>query len=444
MKFSFYQRRQLLKLLSVAGVSSVAGLSLFQPAKSQTVINDQVSVVIAGAGMAGIATANRLRRQLPNATITLIDGKTEHNYQPGYTLLATGVWKDTQSVKYQNSDYIPSGVNWVQSFIREINPDNNQVRTENGQTIAYDFLIVATGLRLAYEKIEGLDTAAFGEKGLGSVYMNPEVALKTWQAMDAYRQKGGRAVMTLAPTFIKCAGAPLKMVFMLQDRLQQLGVGADNAQIDFFSPSNVIFSVPPVNDEVLARWQRLPIAPQVHFQRTLSAIDMDRKTAYFIDETGATHGEDYSFIHVVPPMYAPDAVLNSKLVVESGVQQGWLDVNEQTLQHNRYPNVFGLGDVNGTPRGKTAATVKKSVPIVVNNLLQTIAGKAPTGLFDGYTSCPLLIREGAALLVEFNGAGELTPTIPGVEPLTDSYLAWFIEDVMLKPAYMGVLKGKLD
>lgn len=439
-----YKRRQMLKLLSAAGISGIGGFSLFQQAKAQTIVNDKVNIVIAGAGLAGIATANRLRKQLPNAKITIIDAKTEHNYQPGYTLLATGVWKTATTVKSQNADYIPAGVDWVQSAVSEIEAPENRVRTANGQSFDYDFLVVATGLRLGYEQIEGLDVAAFGQKGLGSVYASPEVAVKTWQAMDSYRHQGGRAVMTLAPTFIKCAGAPLKMTFMLQDRLQQLGVGKDNAQIDFFSPSDVIFSVPPVNDDVLKRWQQLPIAPQVHNHYTLKAVDMDKQTAYFIDPQGNTVGEDYNFLHVVPPMYAPEAVSNSNLVVSDGVQKGWLDVNQETLQHTRYSNVFGVGDINGTPRGKTAATVKKSVPMMVENLLQTIQGKEPTQLFDGYTSCPLLIREGSALLVEFNGAGKLTPTIPGVEPLTDSYLAWFIEDVMLKPAYMAVLKGRIN
>lgn len=231
---------------------------------------------------------------------------------------------------------------------------------------------------------------------------------------------------------------------MLADRLQQAGIGSANANIDFFAPGQTVFSVPPVNENVLSRWEQLAISPQVHYGRTLTGVDIEKQTAYFINKDQIAQSEDYDFLHVVPPMYAPDAVLNSPLVVPEGKQKGWLAVDKETLQHTRYPNVFGLGDINGTPRGKTAATVKKSAPIMANNLVQAVQGKPVSPLFDGYTSCPLLIREGSALLVEFNGAGEMTPTIPGVEPLTDSYLAWFIEDVMLKPAYMAVLKGRVS
>lgn len=402
-----------------------------------------VNIVIAGAGLGGLAVAHRLRKTLPNAMITIIDGKTEHNYQPGYTLLASGVWTNTKAVKYRNADYIPKGVNWIQETVSEFDPENNTVTTASFEKIKYDYLVVATGLRLGYEAIEGLEIDAFGQKGLGSVYASPEIAQKTWHAIDHYRQKGGRAVMTLAPTFMKCAGAPLKMTFMVQDALEQAGASTDNANIDFYAPGEAIFSVPSVAENVLERWEKLKIPPQTHYHRRLTGVDIEKQVAHFVDNDGNNHLEDYHFLHVVPPMFAPDAVLNSDLVVTDGVQKGWLEVDKETLQHTRYHNVFGIGDINGTPRGKTAATVKKSAPVVADNLVRVIAGKAPEPRFDGYTSCPLLIRKGSALLVEFNGDGELTPTIPGVKPLNDSYFAWFIEDVMLKPAYMAVLKGKV-
>lgn len=69
------------------------------------------------------------------------------------------------------------------------------------------------------------------------------------------------------------------------------------------------------------------------------------------------------------------------------------------------------------PRGKTAATIKKSAPLVAHNLVQVIAGRQTDASFDGYTSCPLLKREGAAMLIEFDYEGRLTPSLPMIEPL---------------------------
>jgi sulfide:quinone oxidoreductase len=144
-------------------------------------------------------------------------------------------------------------------------------------------------------------------------------------------------------------------------------------------------------------------------------------------------------------MRAPDAIRNSDLSWKEGpfAAGGWLEVDKATLQHRRYPNVFGVGDINGTPRGKTAATVKKSAPLVAHNLVEVIAGRKPDENFDGYTSCPLITREGSAMLIEFDYDGKLTPSLPMVDPLQDSYMAWLMKYRMLKPAYVAVLKGRV-
>ena len=353
-------------------------------------------------------------------------------------MLATGVWDSADKVTDSNADLLPKDIHWIQENAREFLPDSNQVVTDSGNKISYDYLVIATGLRLGFDAIEGLEMADLGTDGIGSVYPSPEIALKTWQQMDAFRQTGGRALMTLAHTDMKCAGAPLKMTFMLHDRLTQAGTRQDS-DMQFFSPHGTVFSVPIVNDNVLSRWASYDPAIHVNFNQRLSAIDKSAKAAYFTDDTGKQSRQDYDFIHVVPPMFAVDSVRNSPLANE----KGWLDVDKYSLQHKRYSNIFGAGDINGTPKGKTAATIKLSAPIVVTNLIDVIQGKSPSQTFNGYTSCPLLIEEGKAMLVEFDYENNLTPTVPLIDPLQESYFAWFLEEMMLKPAYMAVAKGRV-
>lgn len=399
---------------------------------------EKANIVIVGAGIAGLAVANRLSRQLPNAKLTILDSRQAHYYQPGYTLLATDVWTHADKVTDSNADLLPAGITWVQESAREFLPDSHELITDSGKILSYDYLVIATGLRLGFEKIDGLNSEDLGTDGIGSVYHSPEVALKTWYEIDAFRQKGGRALMTLANTDMKCAGAPLKMTFMLHDRLSQAGTRQDS-DIQFFSPHKTVFSVPRVNDNVLARWASYdpPIHP--NFDRRLTAIDKAAKIAYFSDPEDKQSSEKYDFIHVVPPMFAVDCVLNSPLANE----KGWLDVDKYTLQHKRYDNIFGAGDINGTPKGKTAATIKLSAPIVVTNLIDVMQGNAPSQQFNGYTSCPLLIEEGKAMLVEFDYENNLIPSLPLIDPLKESYFAWFLEEMMLNPAYMAVAKGRV-
>jgi sulfide:quinone oxidoreductase len=424
-------------LLGAAAIAPFASGAL----PAHAAVKTSAHIVIAGSGLGGIAVANRLSRMLEGARITLVDRKEEHNYQPGYTLVATGVWP-VDKVRDRNADFQPAGVEWVKDMVAGFDPAANAVITASGQRINYDFLVVATGVHLDYAQIEGMDVGAIGSNGLASVYPSPQAAQATWAAMQAFTAKGGNAVMTLPATPLKCAGAPLKMSFMLRDRLLKAGtLGA--SKISFQSALGNVFGVKVVNDNVLARWKALGI--DVEFSRKLTAIDIGARRATFASPEGEKQELPYDFIHVVPPMRAPDAVKNSDLAWKEGpfAAGGWLEVDKTTLQHRRYPNVFGIGDINGTPRGKTAATVKKSAPIVAHNLVEQIAGRKPDQAFDGYTSCPLITREGSAMLIEFDYEGRLTPSLPMIEPLNDSYFAWLMKYRMLKPAYMAVLKGRV-
>ena len=426
-------------LLGAAGATAAAVMAA--PAAQAARLKTQARILVAGSGLGGLAVATRLSKLLDGARITIVDKKQEHNYQPGYTLVATGVWP-VSKLRDRNADLQPAGVEWIQEMVAEFDPAGNAVVTTAGQRVPYDYLVVATGTHQDWGLIEGMDVAAIGQNGLTSIYPSPEAAVATWQAMDAFRQKGGNAVMTLPATPLKCAGAPLKMTFMLRDRLAQAGT-LDKSSVTFYSAVGNVFGVKLVNDNVVGRWQDLGIG--IEYTQKLKAVDIGARKATFVTPEGASTEVPYDFIHVVPPMRAPDAVKNSDLAWKEGgfAAGGWLEVDKDTLQHRRYKNVFGIGDINGTPRGKTAATVKKAAPLVAQHVVDVIAGREPGQKFDGYTSCPLIVREGAAMLIEFDYEGKLVPSLPMIEPLQDSYFAWLMKYAMLKPAYMAVLKGRV-
>ncbi|MBK6745606.1 FAD/NAD(P)-binding oxidoreductase [Ottowia sp.] len=427
-------------LLGVAALSCVAGAS----APVQASVRTGARIVIAGAGLGGIAVANRLARALDGAKIIIVDSKEEHNYQPGYTLVATGVWP-VDKVRDRNADFMPPGIEWIKDSVSGFEPAANTVVTTLGQRIRYDYLVVATGVHLDFAQDPGHGRVGHrhGPRA-GPGQRLPRAAGRAGHLEGHERvcRAGGNAVMTLPATPLKCAGAPLKMTFMLRDRLQQAGTLA-RSKVQFMSALGNVFGVPVVNANVLQRWQDLGIA--VEFTHKLAAVDIGARRATFVTPEGERIEKPYDFLHVVPPMRAPDAVKNSDLAWKDGpfAAGGWLEVDKATLQHRRFPNVFGIGDINGTPRGKTAATIKKSAPIVAGNLVALIAGQALPGQFDGYTSCPLITREGSAMLIEFDYEGRLTPSLPMVQPLQDSYFAWLMKYRMLKPAYQAVLKGRV-
>jgi len=430
-------RRRVLQLSLGAGAMSALPFSTAFARQGSN-----ARIVILGAGAAGTAIANRLNNSLSGARITIAGARQQHLYQPGYTLVASGLWPENK-VASQTRDWLPAEVNWIPADVSEFMPDQRKVKLADGQTLEYDLLVIATGCQLNYGDIEGMSTDLIGQKGIGSVYASPTAASATSAQIESLIAKGsGRAIFTLSNTAIKCAGAPLKMTFTTLSRLEDSGK-RDQFQVDFFTPyQNRVFSVPVYNDFVLKRWQEQQVG--FHDQKTLTGIDADSQTALFSSADGQTERESYDFIHVVPPMSAPDVVRQSKLAWQEGpMAHQWLEIDQYSLQHRRYPEIFGVGDVIGTPFGKTAASVKKQAPVAEANILSYLAGQPLNAKYDGYTSCPLITSIGRAILAEFGYGGELMPSFPFISPTEESWAVWVMKEKMLQPAYYAMLNGQV-
>jgi len=430
-------RRKILKYSLVGGALVNPALNvLAQP------ISTQAHIVIVGVGAAGTAIANRLRRQLNGNKITLVGARQQHIYQPGYTMIASGLWR-AERVLSETTEWLPQGVDWVAQDIKVIDADLQTLELADGSSLKYDVLVVATGCQLNFNLIEGMDESLIGQQGIGSVYAGPEGALKTSQQIDAFIAKGsGKGLFTLPKTFLKCAGAPLKMTFTTLSRLENSGK-RQAFDIQFMTPfANRVFTVPIYNDFVVNRWAEQGVA--VNYQRELTAIDAAAKQAFFTDLDGTVHQENFDFIHVVPPMSAPDAVRHSGLAWQDGpFAHDWLEVDQYTLQHRRYPNIFGIGDVVGIPLGKTAASVKLQAPVLESNILSFLTGAELTAKFNGYTSCPLITAIGKAVLAEFGYGNVLMPSFGFIDPTEESWAVWVMEEKMLQPAYNAMLLGKV-
>jgi len=403
-------------------------------------VKTSAKILILGAGAAGTALANRLMTRLEGAEITLLDGRAKHWYQPGFTLIAAGLKPATYSVS-ENTDWLPRDVKLVEAFAAEIDPEAKSVTTSTGEKLSYDYLVVATGLKLDWEAIEGFSTDLIGKNGIGAVYAGPQEAAATWAEMDRFTSEGGKAVFFRPATEMKCAGAPLKYTFLTEDYATKKG-NRGKIAIEYWNNSKALFGVPIVAEKVRMLFEERGIVTEM--ERSLTAIDPAKKILTFTDQDGITHETDYDFTNIIPPQRAPDVIRNSPLPwADKWVDQGWVEVDPRTLRHNRFPEVFALGDVAGVPKGKTAASVKWQVPVVEDYLVSDIEGKEGSAAYNGYTSCPLITRVGRAMLIEFDYKNNLTPSFPGIiAPLEELWISWLMKEVALKATYNAMLRGK--
>jgi len=433
-------RRRLLQASGVglAGLATGGGLLKSEPAKA---VNSSARIVIVGGGAAGLSAANRLSRGLSGAQITIIERREQHIYQPGLTLVATGVWKP-RKVLDSNARYMPSGINWIRGMVTEFNPDANRVVTDSGQIVEYDYLMVTTGLKIDFAAIEGMSPELIGREGIGCVYDNDQHAQRTWAMIDRYASEGGVGLFTRPAGGIKCAGAPLKVCMLTEDLMQRRGT-RERGQFFYPTVGTGLFSQPDMDAFLKTEFPSRGI--NVQWNHKMVGIEPERKRATFDTPEGRVR-LDYDFIHVVPPMRAPDALGNSPLAWQEGPfadDGNWMEVDRHSMRHPRYPNVFGAGDCVGTPIGKTAASVKAQVPVAVENMIQAIQQRDMTARYDGYTSCPLITARGRGILVEFDYALNMVPSFPFISPYQEHWVPWVMKDRMLHAAYNAMMRGRV-
>lgn len=427
-------RRGFLALAAGGAAVAAAGAAPAQTVRSTA------RIVILGAGAAGAAMANRLAARIEGARITVMDGRPQHWYQPGFTLIASGLKPASYAIS-STTEWLPRNITFIADYAAEIDPDAQRIRTLGGQTVEYDHLIVAAGLTLDWAGIEGFDLSLIGpQHGISAHYASPEAAAESWRALDAFTDRGGVGLFGRPATEMKCAGAPLKLALLAEDIAQRKG-NRERCEFIFNAQGQNLFGVPIIHHRVRQIMDERGLA--YRFQHVLKAIDPSRKIATYALPDGVEAQTEYDFINVVPPQRAPQVIRDAGLShPERWLDQGWLHVDPATLRHQTYANIWGLGDVVGVPRGKTAASAKWHLPVVEDHLIAALRDREGSRKFNGYTSCPLITRVGTAMLVEFGYSDDLIQSFPGViAPLEELWVSWMMKVIGLKPTYNAMLRG---
>ena len=362
---------------------------------------DHYQILILGGGTAGITVAAQLRRKLKDYDLAIIEPSTKHYYQPLWTLVGAGVFPKEQSER-EESAFIPKGADWIQDYVAELQPEQNCVVTRDGRRITYDYLVIALGIQVDWNKIPGL-AEGVGSKQICSNYSYQQVDY-TWECVSNF--KGGTALFTMPNTAVKCGGAPQKIMYLADDHFRKSGV-RDKSNVIFASGQGSLFAVEKYRKTLEKVAARKSI--DIRIKHNLVEIKPDQKEAIFEHlDTKERVTIPFDMIHVTPPMSAPDLIKSSILANATG----WVDVDKYTLQHPKFLNVFPIGDCSGLPTSKTGAAIRKQAPVLVKNLISAIQGEPLEAKYDGYTSCPLVTGYGKLVLAEFDYEGKPAETFP--------------------------------
>ncbi len=399
-------------------------------------MNRHFEVLVIGGGNAGLSTAALLLLKKPNLSVGIIEPSAKHYYQPAWTLVGGGIF-DIRKTERNEKDFIPKGATWLQEYADTFKPENNAVTTRENNTYTYDYLVVCPGIQINWSAIKGLPES-IGKNGVSSNY-SFTYAPYTFDCIKNF--KGGKMIFHSPNTPVKCGGAPQKIMYLASDYIRKHHL-QDKTEIEFWSGGTKLFGVEKYARSLNKLIDRYHI--KTHFFENLVEIDGPNKKAKFVSLNSEHQGQetwvDYDFIHVTPPQGPPDFIRNSPLANENG----WVDVDKGTLQHNKYPNIFGLGDASSLPTSKTGAAIRKQTPTLVANLMALMQNKNPYKIYTGYTSCPIVSGYGKLILAEFDYNNEPMETFP-FDQSKERWSMFFLKKQILPRMYWGaILKGRMQ
>ncbi|KAF9264715.1 FAD/NAD(P)-binding domain-containing protein [Marasmius fiardii PR-910] len=410
---------------------------------STSASSDKFRVVVVGAGSGGLSVANQIYHRFKAAgkslnygDIAVVDAAEYHYYQPGWTLVGSGLRAKTDT-RRPLASLIPRHLSLIPENVKTFIPDKSTILTDSGRSISYDTLVVATGLQINWSSVPGLKEALLDtSSGVSSIY-SYDTCDKVWNDIESLRS--GNALFTQPAGVVKCAGAPQKIMWMAWDRFRRTSRG-NNIKVDFYTGMPTMFSVKKYSDVL----NDIRIKRNVggHFKHNLVKVDSSNHKATFKKEDGSTVDIDYTTLHVTPPMGPLDFIKNSPIVDDAG----WVQVDQGTLQHvkSEFSNIFALGDCSSLPTSKTAAAITAQAPVLTENLFSFMdSGKVANAKYDGYTSCPLLTGYGELLLAEFKYGLEPKESFAWMNQGKPRRFFYHLKKDVFLPAYWNfMVKGK--
>lgn len=347
-------------------------------------------VLVLGGGVGGTLVANLISRKLKpeidrgEASVTVVDEKGEHIYQPGYMYIAMGNEKP-ERLKRPERSLLDDRVKLEIGRALKIDVDGKRVTLEGERTLDYDQLILATGSRIVPEQIEHFDTEAHH-------FYGPDAAARLRKALDAFT--GGKIVIGIAGMPYKCPPAPLEVAFLIEHELRQRGL-REQSEMHYCSPIGRAFTIESVSEMATPILEEKGI--ELHTFFNVEAIDPKGKLVQSLE------GEElpYDLLILVPPHKGAQVVIESGLAPPSG----WLPTDHHTLEVKDHPEIHALGDATDLPLSKAGSTAHFEAPVVAERVAAVVKGRKPTGKhasYEGKVMCFFEVGDGKGTLLQFD------------------------------------------
>jgi sulfide:quinone oxidoreductase len=363
-------------------------------------------VVIVGGGTGGTVLANTLAERLDTATdgveITLFNDDPDHVYKPVWLYVPFGE-REPADGRRPLTELVDDDVDIRIDRVTEVDTDAKQLQTrEQTQPVEYDYLVLATGSRLAPEEIPGL------EEG-GHNYYSESGATALREELLSFTE--GRLVLSVIGSPHMCPAAPLEFVFMAEDWFRKRGL-RDDIDITYTYPVQRVHGNPHIAEWARPRMDDRGIEVETFFNP--DEVDPDTKTVHTMEGSELS----YDLLVGIPPHRGME------FIAEAGLgESGWVAVDKHTLEAENAADVYALGDTATTGVPKAGSVAHYQAGVVAKRIASEIRNRPATAAYDGKTLCFIETGMDEASFVEFDYERPPSPAVPS-EKLHWSKLAY--------------------
>ena len=390
-------------------------------------------VVILGAGIGGLNAAYDMKEKLrPQDSVTVISENPYFQFTPSNPWLAVN-WRSRDDITFSMAPYLEKkGIKLIAAAAKRVHPEKNEVEMADGTTVGYDYLIIATGPKLAFDEVEG----AGPEHHTNSICTvnHAEQAAKRW---EAFVTDPGEAIVG-AFQGASCYGPAYEFAMIMDTDLRRRKIRS-KVPMTFVTAEPYIghLGLGGVGD---SKGMMESVLRDKHIKWICNAkvtkIEAGKMHVVEHNDDGSVkkeHDLTFKYSMMLPAFKGVDAVFG----IEGLTNPRGFIVIDQFQRNPKYQNIYSIGvcvaippvEVTPVPTGtpKTGYMIESMVTATVHNIRNAIDGKEPDQKATWNAVC----------LADFGDNGAAFVAIPQIPPRN---VSWFKKGMWVHLAKIGFEK----
>lgn len=376
-------------------------------------------VVILGAGTGGMPCAYELREALGKEhEITMINERDYFQFVPSNPWVAVG-WRDRDSVTFDIRPHLErKDINFIAKRCDKIDPQTNTLELSDGQIVNYDYLVIATGPRLAFEEVEGGGPEVGHTQSICSV----DHAVTAYGAYQELLEEPGHVIIGAMP-FASCFGPAYEFSFIVDADLRKRKI-RDKVPMTFVTSEPYIghLGLGGVGDSKGFLESDLR-AHHINWitNAKVTKVEPGKMFVEEYDNSGhlvKEHTLEFKYSMMLPAFKGVDAVANVEGLCNP---RGFVFVDSHQ-RNPTYPNIYSAGvciaippvEATAVPTGapKTGYMIESMVTAIVQNITDELAGQEISTTATWNAIC----------LADMGDTGAAFVALPQIPPRN---VAWF-------------------